>query len=53
DEEISNDDGEASEGGDFNELFQEEQDWKNEEEEIEPENIGKTIHSNVANSVQG
>nr|GFD50985.1 hypothetical protein [Tanacetum cinerariifolium] len=26
DEEISNDDGEASEGGDFNELFQEEQD---------------------------
>ncbi|GJU78255.1 RNA-directed DNA polymerase, eukaryota, reverse transcriptase zinc-binding domain protein [Tanacetum coccineum] len=53
DEEVLNDDGEASEGGDFNELFQEEQDWKNEEDKIESENIGETIHSNVANNVQG
>ncbi|GJS23893.1 hypothetical protein Tco_0452525 [Tanacetum coccineum] len=53
DEEVLNDNGETSRGGDFNELFQEEQDWKSEKDKIEPENIGETIHSNVANNAQG
>ncbi|GJU42568.1 RNA-directed DNA polymerase, eukaryota [Tanacetum coccineum] len=53
DEQVLNDNGETSRGGDFNELFQEEQDWKNEEGKIEPENIREIIHSNVANNAQG
>ncbi|GKB17100.1 hypothetical protein Tco_0851023 [Tanacetum coccineum] len=53
DEQVLNDNGETSRGGDFNELFQEEQDCKNEEDKIESENIGEIIHSNVANNVQG
>ncbi|GKC34656.1 hypothetical protein Tco_1047040, partial [Tanacetum coccineum] len=51
DEDVLNDDGEESEG-DIHENFQEEQDWKNREAKIEPNNIGESIHSNVANKVQ-
>ncbi|GKE98851.1 hypothetical protein Tco_0022202, partial [Tanacetum coccineum] len=40
DEDVLNDDDEESEG-DIHEIFQEQQDWKNGEEKIEPNNIGE------------
>ncbi|PWA84396.1 hypothetical protein CTI12_AA160070 [Artemisia annua] len=55
DERVSNDDGGESEG-DMHETFQEEQECKGGEETVEPENLGESIHinvANVANEVQG